>query len=269
MEKGGLLVASKWIKNTSGSTSTYLGQQITNNSYYQIQGIEQQAWINNSALLTDIGTGDAVVAKDDSGNNDIVDVSTAINYLKDTVALADSDGAPLIRTKITNSGWHFQLQAVEFTTAKLNAIYNADESESDLGFTTVKFYDDQDAEITSPTQQDLDNDCVKTVVEWEADHDIEVIGGIFEQPNNPTTDIRLWIIAIPDLTIAQGGSIPFIHGGINLKLLSGPLDIDGKTPKLMPYSATYHTNKFRLVFKHGAGVQHQSMVVFKLFRLNV
>ena len=262
-------MASKWIKNTSGSTSTYLGQQITNGSYYQIQGIEEQAWMNDSALLTDIGSGDATVAKDDSGNNDIVDVSTAINYLKDTVALVDSDGAPLTRNKITKSGWHFQLHSVEFSTSTLNSLYNKDKDDSDLGFTTIKYYDDQDAEITSPTQGVLDNDCVKTVVTWEADHNIEIIGGLLEQSSQPSTDVRMWITAIPDLTVAQGGSVPFIQGGLNLRNISGRIDLDGKTPKELPYNVTYHTNKFMITLRHDAGVKCPITILFKIFRLNV
>lgn len=73
---------AKWIKNTSGTTSTYNGQDIFDNAYYGIQAHQEIAWANDSILLTDIASGSAIVAKDDSGTTDIVDVNEAINYLK-------------------------------------------------------------------------------------------------------------------------------------------------------------------------------------------
>jgi len=77
---------AKWIKNTTVGSKTWLGQQVAASTYYNIQTSEESNWANDSTLLTDIGSGDALVAKDDSGNNDITDVSDAINYLKDDIA---------------------------------------------------------------------------------------------------------------------------------------------------------------------------------------
>lgn len=255
---------------------------------YSIASDTENAKVDSPKLVTEITNSSITISLtriDTSGDDLSIIFDSAISGGEETTldglvaahdgepvvepsAPVDTDGAPLVRTKITQSGWHFQLQAVEFTTAKLNSVYNADDEESDLGFATVKFYDDQDDELEDPTQIELTTNCVKTVIDWEADHDIEVIGGFFEQALNPATDVRMWITAIPDLTVAQGGSIPFVQGGLNLKYLSGKIDIDGKTPKLMPYNATYHTNKFRITLRHGAGVQHSAMVLFKLFRLN-
>ena len=76
---------SKYVKNNSGSDSTYSGQVIANGVYYLIQSHEEPLFANDSLLLTDIGSGDAIIAKDDSGNNNIIIVSDAINYLKDNV----------------------------------------------------------------------------------------------------------------------------------------------------------------------------------------
>ena len=74
---------AKWIKNVSGGDKTYLGQTISNNSYYQVTTSEDSLWANDSTLLIDIANGDALVARDDSGNNDITDVNKGINHLKD------------------------------------------------------------------------------------------------------------------------------------------------------------------------------------------
>ena len=75
---------AKHIKNTSGSDSTYQGQLISNGAYYQLQAHEEKAWASDDTLLTDIGNGDALVAKTDDGLNDL-GISEGIDYLKDVI----------------------------------------------------------------------------------------------------------------------------------------------------------------------------------------
>lgn len=263
---------AKWIKNTDTIDHTYAGQLIPYGTYYEIQPVEEHLWANDSTLLTDIGSGNATVAKDDSGSNDITDVATAINYLKDiSNGPVDVDGAPLTRTKVTKTGWHYQCNAVEWTSAKLSSMYNKNKAESDLGYTNIKYYDNTDTELVAGTQAELDSDCVKTVLTWEPPQDIELIGGTMYQSSAPINDVRLWVTAIPDLPVASGGSVPFCTGGINLKYMgSGAIyTVDGKVPKMMPYSATYHTNKLEITIIHPAGEKHSIMMVFQLFRENI
>lgn len=73
---------AKWIKNATAGDKTWVGQLISAGQYYEIQSHEESQWANDSTLLSDIGSGDAVVAKDDSGTADISDVAEAINHLK-------------------------------------------------------------------------------------------------------------------------------------------------------------------------------------------
>ena len=68
---------AKWVKNDSGGDKTWVGQLVSDQAYYEIQSSEELAWMNDSTLITDIGSGDAVVAKDDSGNEDIIDVNVS------------------------------------------------------------------------------------------------------------------------------------------------------------------------------------------------
>lgn len=74
---------AKWIKNTTDSNKIWVGQVVDAGSYYEIKSIEEKTWASNSLLLTDIAIGDAIVAKDNSSNNDIIDINSAIDYLKD------------------------------------------------------------------------------------------------------------------------------------------------------------------------------------------
>jgi hypothetical protein len=203
-----------------------------------------------------------------TNNTDLLDFENNYKAVGNT-SFTDSNGAPLSRTKITRTGWHFQLHGVEFCTSQLNSTFNEDKDGNDLGFTTLKFYNSSNVELTAGTQAELDANCIKTVLTWEPTEDIEIIGGVLEQPTPPTTNMRLWATAIPDLTPAQGGSVPFTTGGVNLRYISGNLDLDGKTPKLLPYDATYHTNKFEIVVKHETGVINPVHMLFKVFRLNI
>lgn len=262
---------AKYAKNVSGAAKSWVGQEIANNAYYLIDPSEASRWAYNSLVIADIGSGDLIIAKSNSGSDDISDVATAIDWLRDEAYPKDTDGAPLTRTKITQTGWHYQCHSIEFTTSKLNSGYNKDSSGAGLGFLTVKYFDSNGTELTAGTQAELDSSCVMTRIDWEPTYDIEVIGGVLYQPTAPSSDVRLWVTAIPDLTVAQGGSVPFCQGGLNLKYMgTGEIyDIDGKTPKLLPYSATYHTNKFRIICRHDAGVQTAAMLVFKVFRQNV
>lgn len=71
-----------WIFNDSGSNSTYEGQVIANQAYYQIEEQHKPNWATSSLLLTDIGSGDAIVSSSNTSGGHITDVSLAINYLK-------------------------------------------------------------------------------------------------------------------------------------------------------------------------------------------
>lgn len=185
------------------------------------------------------------------------------------ISPVDADGAQLSRGKITKSGWHFQCHSVEFTTSLLSSVYNSDKTETDLGFTSIKYYNSSDVELVAGTQAELDSNCVKTVITLELDQDIEVIGGVIYQGTEPSSDVRLWVTAIPDLP-APNGSVPFCQGGANLKHMGtgAVYDIDGKTPKMLPYDNTYHTNKFEITLIHPTGHQHNMMMIMKLFREN-
>lgn len=180
--------------------------------------------------------------------------------------LKDTDGAILSRTKITEAGWHFQAHAFEFTTSHLTSVYSKDLAENDLNFVTIKCYNSSDVELT--TQASCDTDCVRTVIEWEPTHDFEVLGGHVFQETAPTNDTRLWIRAVPDVPKALGGSVDFIQGGVNLKLLGnqGEIDLDGRTAKRMAYDSTYHTNKFQIVVTHSAGDKCPLMFVAYIFK---
>lgn len=251
----------KRLKNTKESSDTWVSQTIEPNTYYEVQFSELFRWQNDSKVLTDIGSGDLLV---NDGTTDISDVAQAINFLKDEDTVPrDSDGSPMQRVKVTTSGWAYQLHGMEITISKLDSLVSKKDDGTDFGFLTIKCYDSNGDELV--TQESCDTQAVKTVVDWEPNHDYEIVGGMFRQTAPPAQDVRLWVVGVPDVPAQYGGSKLFA-ANVNAKFLGESLRIDGRAPKYMTYSATYHTNKLRMVFKHPEGFQHTFHVVFELFK---
>lgn len=184
----------------------------------------------------------------------------------------DSDGSPLSRIKTTATGWHYQLHGFEFETSKLNSVYSKKVDGTDYGFSTIKFYKldgSNEVQITGDdlNQTFLDNNCIKTVVDWEPTHDIEIIGGMLKQKSMPISDIRVWVVGVPDVQEAYGGSKPFVVN-VNLSYIGVEegVKVDGRSAKYLTYDAVNHTSKLRLMFRHSAGFKHPMNMIFELFK---
>ena len=184
----------------------------------------------------------------------------------------DSDGSPLQRAKITTTGWSYCLHGLEFETSKLNSIYSKKPDNTDYNFHTIKFYKDvngTDVEIIDGdlNQTFLDANCIKTIVTWEPTYDYEIVGGALKQKSIPTEDLHLWVIGAPDIPEAYGGSKVFVTA-VDLAYigLEEGVKVDGRAPKYLEYSATIHTSKLALVFRHSLGFKHKLHMLFEIFK---
>ena len=104
---------SKVIRNVDTVLHTYAGQSIAAGASYTIQATEEGAWANSSTLLSDIGSGKAIV---NNGTADITDVALAINHLKD-IGILDTDGYPVYRARAFNAtdGFNFRGKGISGT----------------------------------------------------------------------------------------------------------------------------------------------------------
>jgi len=209
----------------------------------------------------------------DRGSHDQTDVDDyEANYQSGVSVLApkDSDGATLNRTKVTKSGHHYQLHCMEFTTSDKNSLYNKDSAGVDLGFCTLKFYNAAGTELTDQATIESTTagvGAVKTVLEWEAQHDFGITGAQLFQSSAPSDDVRLFSVGVPDVPKAFGGSVDFIIGGLNLKHLgSGGFRIDGKTAKDLTYVPGQHYTKFQIIMRHAEGVKAAVHPMFDIFK---
>lgn len=198
-------------------------------------------------------------------SSDYTDYTTNYQATANT-SLSDSNGIVLARTKVTESGWHYQAHFLEVTTGLLGGIVNEGPDGDDLGLTSIKFYNSSDVELT--TQLSITLGCVKTVIDWEPDFDYEIIGGSFYQANVPATDVRMWVIAAPDIAAEYGGSVHFLHGGVNLKMIGSnqSINTDGRTSKKIKYVEGTGSTKLRTIIKHSIGVTAPIHLRLDIFR---
>ena len=230
---------------------------------YTIQSSELLAWQNSDALLADITSLKAQV---NNGTADVSGVANQINFLKDIdTTPRDTDGAPISRPKAAQVGWTYHLTAPEFATSTVSSLYHKSVTGSDLNECVIKYYDASDVELT--TQGSCDTDCVKTVFHFEPTWNYEIIGGTLKTVSVVTENVRCWVIAVPDVAAAYGGSKVMVQG-VNLKFIdpNNGIEADGRVTKFMTYNATYHTNKIQLIVKHPAGHKEDLMMAFELYK---
>lgn len=254
---------AKVIKNIDVVEHTYAGQTIAAGASYAIQVGEHFKWISSDTLLADITDGKAQV---NNGIDDILGSAAQINYLLDQdTSPKDADGSVIIRPKAAKAGWTYHLTAPEFCTSKIDSLYHKDVTGTDLNQCMVKYYDASGVELT--TQGTCDTDCVKTVFSFEPPFDYEIIGGTVKTIGVVSVDVRAWVIAVPDVSAAYGGSKVMVQN-VNLKFIdpNNGIEADGRASKYMVYNATYHTNKLQLTLKHPAGHKEDIMMAFEIYR---
>jgi hypothetical protein len=248
------------VKNTKSEADTWCGMNIEPSVYYEIEALELFRWQNDSKVLLDVATGNLLV---NNGTADLLDISAAINYLKNIDSSPkDSDGATILRQKAAKAGWKAQFHAIRIKTATTNGVHNKDKNGNDLGFCTYTMFNSENQVTTDPTQ------CTKTVVTWEPTHDMEIVGGRLLQKQAATDDVWIYVTAAAHIPTNMGGSIAFLEGGVNLQDVAdgGEVDFDGRAAKYIAYDATYHSGKFEILFKHPVNFQHTSTLVFELFK---
>lgn len=184
---------------------------------------------------------------------------------------SDTDGAQIVRNKAAKKGWTFATIPVEFATSRLqsdSSFYSKLADGTDRTGLTYKIYNGSDNEITTPGLAGINYaSAVKSVLDFEPAYDYEIIGGTLRTLNDITTDLRLWIIGVPDIPAGSGGSKE-MAGGLNLNYLvpQNTFAVDGRVSKFLTYNASLHTNKLRVILKYPAGTMENIQVVFELFK---
>lgn len=182
----------------------------------------------------------------------------------------DSDtGAPATSPKYAPTGWYQKVHEFEFTTAKLNSLEDEKLDLTPYNYGIMKFYDAAGTELT--TQIDIDNSCVKTVVDWTAIHDIMVMSGAVKQAVKPSTRVKVWGVGAPGIPAAFGGTQVFVDG-VNMEFVEpgNEVGIKGLVGKILPHDSLggdQYTNtiRFQVWTPDSPGIQHRIQVKIDVF----
>jgi len=265
---------SKIVKNTTQNPISIsdVGITVPASNQYVIPTTDYLLWAASDDIVSPVGSGDIVI---NDGSYDL-SISDGIDLIKGMYqkTSVDPDGDFIIRPKAAKKGWTFCLIPIEIETSKIDKfgtgahIHCKNFDGSDMSGISIKFYDSNDTELTSPTQATLDASCVKTVIDFEPAWDYEIIGGTIQQLTQPASPVRVWVVGVPDISYENGGSKVMVSG-INLQYIdpTDKIEADGRVSKYMTYNATYHTNKLRFIFKHNTGYNHPLLINLQIYKL--
>ena len=84
-----------YIKNNTDETRQWAGQYLSPAQYYMIEEVEESTWQHSSPVVVSIANSELVMARDNSGTADILDIAEAISFLhKDEIASVKISEAP-------------------------------------------------------------------------------------------------------------------------------------------------------------------------------
>jgi len=158
--------------------------------------------------------------------------------------------------RLAPQGWHQVYHEIEFKTSQLNGIHDRSIDDDDNGYSTAKFYNASDVELT--TQGTIDTDCVKTVFDFTPTFSYAIKSGQIAQIESPTVPVYFWAVAGPSMI-----DIVFSDGGINLEFLHPKtlVGMDGSSATLLPAYLP-----IRFVVRHPEGFKHRIQAIFEYFR---
>lgn len=248
--------------------------------------IQQSAIVTALSHMTGTVAETRVVFKAElsSGDEELLDgvVAAHVNTpLPNTPEPTDSDGSRIVRAKVTKSGWHYEPRSISWKCGGRASLCNKNPSLADLGDAVLKFYNASDVALTQGAEESdgdfqarLASDCVKTVVDWWPQHDIDIIGGILFVKNVTADQALVHVVAAPDIPAILGGSVPFQNGGFDLSFFhdagtsqsSGRLDLNGRGAKTLVFDPVYASNKLRFSVNHPVGYAASLMILFEGYK---
>lgn len=248
--------------------------------------IQQSAIVTALSHMTGTATETRVVFKAalSSEDEDLLDAIVAAHVntpLPNAPEPTDSDGSRIVRVKVTKSGWHYEPRSISWKCGGRASLYNRDPALADLGDAVLKFYDAGGVALTQGAEESdvdfqtrLTADCVKTLVDWWPQHDIDIIGGILFVKNVTADRAVVHVVAAPDIPAILGGSVPFQNGGFDLSFFhdagtgqsSGQLNLNGRGVKTLVYDPVYASNKLRFSVNHPAGYAASLMILFEGYK---
>lgn len=247
------------LKALAAAKTTPVQYVDTSLGYYQVFITDNAVQFNTVIHKTDPRSSDQV---------DFEDNYKDANIANTPVTQLDTDGAQIVRNKAAKKGWTFCSLPIEFETGRLSdTLFSQDSEGNARSYITLKAYNAGGSEVTTPGLLNVNyGTIVKTVIDFEPPFDFEIIGGDLRTLTSIASDLRLWIVAAPDIAAPYGSKE--MGGGINLRYMApgNVFSVDGRVSKFAKYSASLHTNKIRLIFKYEAGLNEALQINVQLYK---
>ena len=143
-----------------------------------------------------------------------------------------------------------------FTTANIGVSTDAGDFNS---WYNIKYLD------SNGDETQVQNDCVKTQLDFEALENIELGGGWLNVFTIPSPIIQhTKMIAAPDIPPESGGSF-IMASNIRLTKIE-KIDIFARKVKYVAYDPVYHSGKVRFDIPHAAGQQISGELLLEVYR---
>jgi len=197
---------------------------------------------------------------------DIADFETSFKPNSNkSIELRALDGRPIVKTSVGVPGNLFRLRPFSFSTCNPTSLHNHKPCGTAYSDVTIKEYDVDNVELTSDYST-----SVRTVVDFEAVTDYELIGGWMETEDSlHSTTPGTWYLSAygaPDIPAQYGGCIDFVSEA-DLSLLSDhAIEMDGRATSFIKYDPTYHSGKIRFTIKHPAGSIKWFQIFLEIFK---
>lgn len=226
-----------------------------------------------------------------NGDADVVDFET--NYKADgNKKLDHSDpdtGAMSMTNQFAPEGFYQRLHEVEFTTSK-GDLHDKDMFNIDTGWSSVRYYEDisgTETLMVSPTQTDLDNDCIRTDYSFMPNVDYMVKSGVILHQDlidvATNGEIYMWGSMLDvDAALNAYGIFPIevLGGGMAMSFVDSrkPVGLKGVNGSMLyhagvmaptgfvPLTAGLGTNRITFIMRHNAGIKHRFQAIFEIFR---
>ena len=81
----------KFVKNNTASIKTWVGLPVTPNGYREIETVELESFQKDEEFLNAVIAGEAIMARDDSGTNDIADTAMGLRFLLERLLISGGE----------------------------------------------------------------------------------------------------------------------------------------------------------------------------------
>ena len=262
------------VKNLQGTSDTYAGQSIAASGEYTIQSeAERQSFAQHAKVNQHLWSDPAKIAINNGQVDLSVDEGDAWLKLID-LSPKDAENSPIVKAKVVSqANYIFQRKSMFFVGATSGqSIFEEDYLGVSQGDAELYCYDEYGSLVSGTSV----SGAVETHFDFEPQFNYDLMGGDFKtlsvknisggDEHGPfdIRDYRFYVVVVPDLPKAYGGSVVLVNN-LELPPVQETIKAEGRSVKNFTYDPVYHTNKVRAIVKHPKGFSVTIQMIFDIY----